>query len=161
MSEVVGFTDKQREWIKERDGNRCQMFEYVRGKWVQCPNRTHLEVHHILPRGWCTLHMPKNFNINGCYNGITLCKAHHVSEIGVHPDTAEALKKYRSGNKNAFHEMMDARRVLNERGIPYWNTTWDWLFNRRVKKNTLRMLVKRRYPTNSKRGNTGRKKESK
>lgn len=156
--EVVGFTKSQREWILERDGNQCQMFFYRNGKWQQCPNRSNLQVHHIIPRGWSREHMPKDFPVNGSQNGICLCRVCHVAKFGVHPDTYEALMEYHKGDKKAYVRMMEMRRELNMQGIPYWNTRFDWLFNRRVKKNNLRMLRKKKYPTNGNRGNNGRRK---
>lgn len=155
MEEVVGFTKKQREWFIERD-KQCQMFFYLNGKWKQCPNKTNLQVHHIIPRGWSKKHMPVNFPVNGSMNGICLCKSCHVGINGVHPDTYEASLEYRKGDKQAYDKMREKRRTLNNKGIPYWNTQHDWLFNRRVKKNNLRMLKVRSYPMNGNRGNNGR-----
>lgn len=153
---VVGFTKKQRDWIKQRDGNRCQMFTYRNGKWVQCPVTVGLQVHHIIPRGWAEKHLPEGFNLNSSVNGICLCGFHHVGKSSVHPDTYKAKLAYQAGNKDAYREMSERRKVLNEQGIPYWNTQFDWLFQRRIKKLNLKMLKTKPYPTNSRRGNNGR-----
>ena len=52
----------------------------------------------------------------------------------IHPDNQDALNKYRNGNDDAFSEMKERRHELNSRGIPYWQTNWDWLFYRIVKR---------------------------
>lgn len=153
--EVVGFTQKQRQWFLERD-QKCQMFFYRNGKWEQCPTKSNLQVHHVIPRGWASLHLPKSFPVNGSQNGICLCRSCHVGISGVHPDTYQALQEYRGGNKLAYVEMRTKRKALNGQGIPYWNTNFDWLFQRRIKKLNLKMLNVRPYPTNSRRGNNGR-----
>lgn len=156
MEDVVGFTEKQRKWFLERDNHQCQMFRYVRGKWVQCPNKTKLQVHHLIPRGWCKEHLPKTFPLNGSQNGICLCTSCHVGLLGVHPDTQKAKVAYRNGDKNAFTTMRVEREKLNSQGIPYWNTQWDWLFQRRIKKNNLKMLRRKPYPQNGNRDLNGR-----
>ncbi len=166
LASVVGFTQNQRAWILRRDGNRCQFHRNVCGVWVRCRNTQNLQVHHIVPRGWAARHFPHKFPINGSLNGVTLCDQHHVGDVDyedetyvIHPDTAEAKRGYRNGNKNAYNDMMDNRRTLNEKGIPYWNTTWDWMLARIAKKQTARYTRKNpddKYPTNGRRGNNGR-----
>lgn len=156
MEEVVGFTQKQREWFLARDGNRCQFHFYNGRKWVRCKNTTRLQVHHILPRGWARVHLPKNFQLNGSMNGITLCEEHHVGVDSIHPDTFKARLNYRAGDKKAFDTMMDNRNKLNLQGIPYWRTNWDWMFYRISRKATLKYIRKNPYPVNNSRGNTGR-----
>ena len=159
MEEVVGFTANQRQWFLERDGNRC-MFHYFDLKtlrWKRCDQTTDLQVHHIIPRGWAKHHMPPNFQLNGSMNGITLCKCHHVGSDSVHPDTYQANVSYRKGNKKAYEVMMTNRKKMNQQGIPYWNTRWDWMFNRLVRKATLKFIRKNPYPANGNRGNTGRR----
>lgn len=156
IQEVVGFTDNQRKWFHQRDGGRCQ-FRWFNGlRWVQCSERVHLEVHHRIPRGWAMMHMPKNFSLNGSMNGIVLCQNHHRGQKSVHPDTFLAQKKYNGGNKKAFDEMMQERAKLNQRGQPYWVTRWDWMFERVIRKNTLKFIRAHPYPVNGNRGNTGR-----
>lgn len=153
---VVGFTSKQREWFLSMFGHRCQFRWYDGKKWVQCTEVTRLQIHHIIPRGWAKLHMPRNFQLNGSMNGIALCENHHVGRNGVHPDTFTAKMKHRSGNRGAFDEMMEARRKLNLQGIPYWNTRWDMQFSRITRKAVLRYIRAHPYPANGNRGNTGR-----
>ena len=153
---IVGFTQGQRDWFHERDGHRCQ-FRWFNGiKWVQCKNTTKLQVHHIVPRGWAGKHLPSNFQLNGSMNGILLCTEHHVGRNGVHPDTFQANLNYRKGDKQAYEEMMSARKKLNLRGEPYWETKWDWQFQRTARKNTLRFIRAHPYPENGNRGNSGR-----
>lgn len=155
MEEVVGFTQLQRDWFKARDQNRCQ-FHYFNGlRWVRCSATTGLQIHHILPRGWAKKHMPVSFQLNGSMNGITLCENHHVGKQGVHPDTFEAKKNY-GADKQAFDKMMAHRRTLNDKGIPYWETRWDWMFQRITRKATLKFIRANPYPANGNRGNTGR-----
>ncbi len=158
MQEVVGFTQNQRSWFLKRDNNQCQFhyFDITRLRWVRCGCTTHLQVHHIIPRGWARLHMPKNFQLNGPMNGITLCEMHHVGKGSVHPDTHQAKVLYSAGKKDAFDRMMKARAELNNKGIPYWRTTWDWMFNRLARKATLKFIRLNPYPANGNRGNTGR-----
>lgn len=154
--EVVGFTQRQREWFLARDGHRCQ-FRYFDGKkWVRCKETRNLQVHHIMPRGFARLHMPLNFQLNGSMNGITLCVNHHVGQFGIHPDTFMAKMGYNDGNPNAFKDMMVARASLNKLGQPYWDTRWDWMFARIARKATLRYIRAHPYPANGNRDNTGR-----
>lgn len=154
--EVVGFTAKQRRWFLERDEHQCQFRYFRNGKWVRCRATRGLQIHHIIPRGWSKVHMPKHFPVNGSLNGITLCARHHVGRDSVHPDTHEAKMQYNRGNKNSFKDMMDKRKRKNQRGIPYWNTQWDWMFTRIVKKQTARFARVKPYPENGNRGNNGR-----
>lgn len=76
MDKAIGFTPKQRQWALNRDGNQCSMFMYIDGKWVRCKNTQHLQVHHIVPRGYASKHYPKHFPLNGPNNCITLCREH-------------------------------------------------------------------------------------
>lgn len=138
MGKVKSFTTAQRNYILRRDGNRCQFRYYQNGKWVRCSATRGLQVHHIIPRGWASKHLPKGFleeEVNGRSNLITLCSKHHIclkngTEDCVHPDTEIARKKYGSGNKDAYREMVKDREDLNNRGKPYWNTVFDWMFRR-------------------------------
>jgi len=159
MEEVVGFTEKQRRWFIEMAGGQCEAYHFniLKFKWERCKNRNRLQVHHIIPRGWAKLHMPKNFNLNGAMNGIVLCELGcHCGSRGVHPDVAEAHEKYRKGHHQAFDEMMKKRAELNRKGIPYWSTRYDFLYSRIARKRTLRVIKAHPYPANGNRGNTGR-----
>lgn len=55
--------------------------------------------------------------------------------------------------------MMQERRKLNEKGMPYWNTLYDWMYSRLAKKNTGKYVKKFPYPENKNRGKNGRIKE--
>lgn len=153
---VVGFTQKQRRFFLDAFNNRCGFHTKANGVWLRCVNTTELEVHHIVPRGWCKLNMRKSFAVNGIRQGIPLCRYHHHQ---VHPDMKPALKAYREGNKQAFEQMMERRKRLNEQGRPYWNTEWDLLFIRLnlrfVGKFTAKF--KQKYPINGRCGLNGRK----
>lgn len=162
MDKAVGFTPKQRRWFLKRDGNRCMFRTFDGEKWVRCKNTKNLQVHHIIPRGWSSMHMPKNFPINGPENGVCLCPMHHVGDENidpmfvVHPDTMEAKAVYRSGNKKAYALMGEQREILNKQGVPYWNTTFDWMFHRLVKRANDLFIVKYQYPNHAKYGQSGR-----
>lgn len=167
MSDVKGFSSKQRQWFLRRDGNRCMFYQYDVGfkRWVRCKNTEELQIHHILARGWCATHMPRQFHVNGPTNGITLCRYHHVGNTrAVHPDTWEALQEYRKGDKGAFSKMRQDREIKNHIGVPYWNTQYDWQFSRLAHKFTSRHLRKNKldkYPSDKSRGLNGRLKRSK
>lgn len=156
MDNVVGFTQLQKDWFHKRDGNRCQFRSFNGIKWVQCTETRGLQVHHRIPRGWSKMHMPNNFQLNGSMNGICLCASHHVGKDGVHPDTYLANEQYRNGLKTAYDDMMSTRSKLNKKGQPYWDTRYDWMFERIIRKNTLRFIRANPYPANGNRGNTGR-----
>lgn len=142
---VKGFTAAQRRWILRRDLFQCQFLTYDtnRHTWALCSEKSGLQVHHILPRGWVKLHLPHMMgddSVNAKENGITLCGYHHVGENSepldlyvIHPDNWIAKQAYRLGNKNAYQDMMALRVLLNETGTPYWNTRWDWMLIRRAK----------------------------
>jgi len=143
---VPGFSKKQRSWVLERDHYRCSMMIYDHGSslWSRCPTTTDLQVHHVIPRGWFTKHilpLKSNWDVNGPDNGITLCSTHHIGKQAeksqsiyiIHPDTEVARLAYSQGDYASFEEMVRNRTVLNENGIPYWNTRWDWLFVRLMK----------------------------
>lgn len=160
MEKVKGFSDAQRRWIIQRDESQCQ-FHYVGsdGKWHRCHNKAKLQVHHIVARGFASLHYPTDFPVNGAYNGICLCELHHImSPQSVHPDAFIAHNEYVAGNKNAFNEMMQKRYELNKKGIPYWNTQYDLQFVRIVEKANVSFLRTHPYPDKGKYGKTGRAK---
>lgn len=162
MEEVVGFSPKQREWALMRDDRRCSFQIPFLGFWRRCKNTHELQAHHITPRGYAKRHYPKDFPVNGANNIIILCRSHHCAfmadgdyKLTVHPDVEEARLAY-PRNKNSYKEMMDKRRYLNERGLPYWNTTWDSMFHRWVQKHNISFLRDHPYPDNGTRGITGR-----
>lgn len=157
MEKVQGFSEIQRQWFLLRDG-QCQFHYVLNGKWVRCPIKAKLQIHHVIPRGWANMHYPKDFPLNGASNGIALCEHHHIGKGSVHPDTYEAWCAYHMGNKNAYHEMMEKRYELNSKGIPYWDTQWDFMFARIIQKLNVSFLRTHPYPHSGKYGNTGRAK---
>lgn len=134
---VPGFTKKQKDWCHERDGHQCSFFTLRNGIWQRCHKKSNLEVHHVLPRGWWDEHSTRTWDVNSKQNCLLLCDGHHrgynatfSDTYVIHPDCRTALSEYRKGNKEAFDGMIDWRKELCQRGIPYWNTQFDWLFHR-------------------------------
>lgn len=167
-NKAIGFTKAQRLWFLERDGHQCMMVRVNSdGKWHRCKNTEHLQVHHVIPRGWASMHYPKRFKINGPGNGITLCRQCHVGygltgielEQAVHPDTEQARIAYRKGDTDAYHKMMDRRRIMNHNGQPYWVTQYDASFLRLIAKANGRYFKQKgskTFPKHSKYGCNGR-----
>lgn len=162
MEEVAGFTEKQRKWFLGRDGNRC-MFRWkgANGQWVRCKHTDHLQIHHIVPRGWARENLGLDFEVNSPYNGITLCRLHHVGWLMganfadcVHTDNEIARLSFGKGNKQAYHEMHNTRVSLCKTGTPYWNTKFDWMFAGMAKKQT--NAFNKPYPENGNRSMNGR-----
>ncbi len=161
MEVVTTFTPKQRAWILRRDRNQCVMRRYVNGKWRRCPNKDHLQVHHIIPRHWCEVHLPPDFPVNGPENLATLCPYCHVGRgmefpylDCLHPDVPSALRRYQSGDKEAFKNLKLDRQMQIDSGMPYWNTRFDWLLMNIVRKSNLTQQTP--YPCGI-RGVTGRR----
>ena len=133
MEKIHGFTKRQREWFLRRDGHRCMFCVCVEGKWVRCNKTTGLQIHHILPRGFASMHC-HDFAINGRTNGITLCELHHIGHGAdcdtyvIHPDNIVAFKEYATDH-SSFSRMMERREAKNRLGVPYWNTLFDWMLN--------------------------------
>lgn len=71
---LCAFSREQRDWIKQRDGYRCQ-----------CPECTghkgYLNVHHIVPKSLCEA---QGIEPDTPMNGITICEGHHgtIHETG-------------------------------------------------------------------------------
>ena len=113
MQEVAGFTQKQRLWFLERDGNRCMWYDKILGVWVRCKGNTELQIHHIVPRGWARENMGLDFPVNSSDNGITLCRKHHVGwymghqyKNCVHTDNEATRIAYSNGDKSAYQKMI-------------------------------------------------------
>lgn len=99
-----------------------------------------LQVHHINPRGNGGGNTPRNL--------ITLFTCEHIGkradgslvdthkEFVVHPDTVEAAKEYRAGNKSAYIDMAKKRDVIYQAGEPYWNTDHDVEMQETANENT-------------------------
>lgn len=136
--DIPGFTDKQKQWFRQRDGHQCSMFVYKEGEWQRCPNFEYLHVHHVTPRGWYDEHSGKTWDVNDKTNGICLCSNHHVGKYAdfsdmyvIHPDMRDFFHRYREDDIT-YDYVRDRRNDLAKRGIPYWNTMHDWLFYRLV-----------------------------
>ena len=134
------FTTKQRAWVLRRDGFKCQdpdCHDRVR------PDGKGLHVHHILAAGWFKRFFlglsddPNEQNENFPENGITLgASCHHNSYIGVHPDYAAALDKYREGDKEAFKKVAKKHGEKERLEEIYWNTEKTVLYDRIAIENT-------------------------
>lgn len=92
----------------------------------KCDGDKGVQVHHVRPVGYCD---KLDVDPNYAYNGLSICKIAHVSEDGVHPDTAEALKKYRGngvkGDRDAFKRMSDVRKEKLAERVIYWDPKAD------------------------------------
>lgn len=160
---AIGFTEAQKRWFRERDGYRCQMHWVENGRWVRCKN-TDVQIHHIIPRGWASMHYPVGFPVNGMNNGICICASCHVGKnIGItnpphviHIDNIIAENAYRKGDKNAYKKMFEQRLRLSEKGIPYWQTQFDMMLMRIVQKENGRFSRVKPYPKHRKYGVNGR-----
>ena len=135
----MAFTKKQREWFLRVYGHQCAFYEVINGKWHRCHRTGRLEVHHILPVRASKKWVP-GFKRDTCLNGIVLCKwAHHHL---VHPDMKPTYNSYRAGNKQAFDEMMHERDELVAQGKVYWDTEWDWMFQKIARRFVYRYIQK-------------------
>lgn len=135
-SRNLNLSKAERQAIVKRDENRCQGCGIFQFCPRDVPNRIvtpRLEVHHILPRGYANT---LNFDPNYPENLITLCTTMHRGHPqSIHPDTHQATWDYRQ-NKNAFSEMMEARRVLLQNHKIYWNDQYDRQLNVIATRNT-------------------------
>lgn len=133
------FSERQRKAILERDNNTSQMRHYSEEsgfaptpveKCKACNGKgCGLQVHHIDPR--------RNGGGDTPDNLITLFACEHIGkkangeladtseEFVVHPDTTDALRSYRKGNKKAFQEMSTKRDIKLQHGEIYWNPDHD------------------------------------
>jgi len=127
---VPGHTKKQRAWVLKRDGHQCMFHQVVGGQWNRCKRTKNLEVHHILPRGFASMHAPDRFKVNNKDNLIILC---HRCHCKIHTDILAAQGNY-SKNPNSYKEVFQTRHELSKNGQPYWNTRYDWMFRLIVEK---------------------------
>ena len=73
-------TKKQRDWVLERNGGKCQYcWKDEGGKWHRCGRSDCPEVHHIIPEGFANENV-KSMDPNSPENLITLCSAHHTGK---------------------------------------------------------------------------------
>lgn len=137
----TGFTRRQKEWFKrvyEVDGRTaCHFPIYSEDRgWHICGCNEKLECHHIEPQGYSK--RVENKDPDFMYNGIYLCREHHVAEghqgdlnwrdepvMAVHPDTEWARRNYLKRNKRSYNIVYEGRRDRTDQGLPYWNVEWD------------------------------------
>lgn len=123
---VVGFTQKQREWIKERDGNTCQLCGHAIHKGIAC-DPTHLEVDHVIPKRFASdeLGMDEE-EINSPLNALTICRnIHRGHPKSKHPDAHKAWWDYSQGDKDAFAKVFAKRDEQVEENEGYHNEEFD------------------------------------
>lgn len=127
---AMPFTKRQKEWLDERDNNKCQAW------WKhkcndKLPKNRHK--HHILPQRYCEL---LGIDPDFALNGITLCSNSHLGNI--HPDIAQALKAYGKGDKQAIERVMKEREEKLSKKEIYWNSEHDRGLHAKATKNTQR-----------------------
>lgn len=126
------FTQRQKEWIRERDG-RC-MFPDPH------PCNGHkktLQVHHIICQRYAQMLGMKDWDYPE--NGISLCEYSH--QRLVHPDMLEALVAYQKGDKEAFKHVFTKRNEKLRNREVYWEPKWDRLFHVIAIRNTQNATV--------------------
>ena len=128
------FTRKQREFIRQRDGQKCNFPEHLNGHKHECGGR--LEVHHLLPQGYCQkLHIDPDF----VTNGITICRnAHHT----VHPDMKIADAELAQGDQDAYQKAHQKHNELMAHGEIYWDPSWDRSMLATAVRNTQKVEAK-------------------
>lgn len=123
---VLGFTLGQRRYIRERDGNTCQLCGHPLHEGIAC-DTTHLEVDHIIPQRFARddLGMSEE-EINSPLNGLTICRnIHRGHPDSKHPDAHKAWWDYSNGVKDAFQKVFKKRDEEVEDGENYWNGEFD------------------------------------
>lgn len=144
----LAFTTRQKQWIRERDNNRCQAF------WKhKCGGG--LQVHHIIPQRYA-----KRMGIEDpdyAENGITLCANAHCgnpndSNDCIHPDMVQAKRDYRKGNKQSYDQTFNGREHYLDNRQPYWNTKFDRKLHVIAVRNTQKFLKEKDWPGRRKRG---------
>jgi hypothetical protein len=133
------FSLKQKDALRERDGNKCQAPFRHNCNWKKASH-----AHHLLPQGYC-----EKFGIDPDFstNGIYICENAHLAVI--HPDAKEAKIAYAQGDKEAFDKMKKVRHDKLEERVPYWNTEQDRALYAIAVRNTQRAERKGwRWPLN-------------
>ncbi|HKY74097.1 MAG TPA: HNH endonuclease [Patescibacteria group bacterium] len=125
---VLVFTDRQRQWFRERDEGKCQFPTKVTKRkgeidsYEVCGSPID-EIHHIVPQRWASLVLGWLWEqIDTGENGVGLCKKHHRDFI--HKDMASAVRWFWV-DKKAIEKVLENRKRLCERGKRYWDTKWD------------------------------------
>ena len=121
------FTQSQKDWIRERDNNKCNFPGHHR-----CNGRHQLQVHHVMPQRYCSeLGIDPDF----AENGITICE--HSHQTMIHPDMQEAKSKYPE-NHDSYKEVFSARKEKLQQRQIYWNDKWDRAMQATVYRNQQR-----------------------
>jgi len=135
---LMALTHRQRKAILERDDYQSQMRHYSEEKgWHTSGDDKNLQVHHVTPQGWAkrVLNWPDD-KIDSPRNLITVSEREHVGrrydgtltgdkDFVIHPDTRQAFREHRKGNKGAFKDMVEGRKAKVDQGDKYWNTDHD------------------------------------
>lgn len=108
---------KQRDWVLDRDGHRCQATCRHR-----CNPKDGLEVDHIMPQRYAyELGIDPDFS----ENVLSKCKnAHNIK----HPDRIGALRNYGEAKRNggnSFQDMFNERNEKLAHRQIYWNDEND------------------------------------
>lgn len=139
---TLAFTSSQKEWIRDRDGHKCNFPDHH-----NCNGRhgDNLQVHHIMPQRYC-----KELGIDPDFaeNGVTICERSHQGLI--HPDMKKAKQNYGT-NKNSYKEVFDERKHKLEQRVIYWVDKWDRALQATVYRNTQRFVKKGARPFPQKR----------
>lgn len=141
------FTNNQKEWIRERDGNQCQFPVVVKdGAYKPCGRTDHLQVHHaIMPQRFGIEHGWESEDLDVPDNGLTLCESHHNGVV--HNDMLVAKLAY-CKDKSSFSHAFEKRHEKLANGEKYWNTEFDPLFQRIIR--ALNKRMGRPYPYSNK-----------
>lgn len=160
-----GCNPYQRQWIKERDGFRCQFYEPRVGSsggiiWEQCSRqidpknpiprnrlRWELQVHHIYPQ-YLQKTKPQRYGGENPYNLITLC-AGMAGEIGHHdllqPTMIIAKMSYKH-DRWAYDRAIQMAHRAQEEGIQVYEEQYDYMLKAVARART--MLFLKRFPEN-------------
>ena len=143
----MAFTKRQRDWIVDRDGNKCMFHEKKGNKWIRCNSQKSLHVHHIVPQLWSEVNL-SDWCGDIPSNGVTLCKFHHAGSMNsVHPSGYVASLEY-ARDKQAYQKMQETAESSSVKGVPYWKTDWDWMFTRIARRKTHSYVLLVPWPEN-------------
>lgn len=136
----MALTVRQRDWARRvysYSGElRCHFVLYSEERgFYYCGSTERVEIHHIVPQGWCR----RILRVNPDYpkNLIAICKYNHVAygykgtlnhheEVVpvIHPDMGWAYRNY-SKRENSFGEVFTGREEMTDKGEKYWNDDWS------------------------------------
>lgn len=144
----MALSSRQRLAVVNRDSKKCNLP-------AEHDCRGRLEVHHVLPQGYCGLldiepDFPENL--------LTICHNSHVGNgNSIHPDIAEALQNYHTDPK-AIERVREQRTELMANHEIYWNPKWDRVLSATAVKNTQRAKERGWFlpPKNGKNGKNGK-----